>query len=107
MNNDVVGKIQGENSKINLIASAIGALVPRRFRLARKPANRAYAEIIGWPLSSHAKPLIPGAGRFTRRCYPEIHTPNSTPKQLRKSKKKFSVTAYVDNNCSGSLPALD
>jgi len=62
VNNDVVGKIQGENSKINLIASAIGALVPRRFRLARKPANRAYAEIIGWPLSSHAKPLIPGAG---------------------------------------------
>jgi hypothetical protein len=48
-----------------------------------------------------------GARRFTHRCYPEIHTPNSTPKQHRKSQKKFSVTAYVDNSCSGSLPALD
>ena len=29
--------------------------------------------------------------------------PNSIPK----IEKKFSITAYVDNNCSGSLPALD
>ena len=27
--------------------------------------------------------------------------------QHRKSKKKFTDTANVDNNCSGSLPALD
>jgi len=31
----------------------------------------------------------------------------SSRTQHRKSEKKFSVTAYVDNNCSGSLPALD
>ena len=31
----------------------------------------------------------------------------SSRTQHRKSKKKFSVAAYVYNNCSGSLPALD
>jgi len=45
-----------------------------------------------------------GAGRLSRRCYSEVR---SSRTQHRKSKKKFSVTAYVDNNCSGSLPALD
>jgi hypothetical protein len=44
-----------------------------------------------------------GAGRLSRRCYSEVRRGNELPK----SKKKFSVTAYVDNNCSGSLPALD
>ena len=29
------------------------------------------------------------------------------PKLNTENQKKFSVTAYVDNNCSGSLPALD
>jgi len=31
----------------------------------------------------------------------------NTRTEHRKSKKKFSVTAYVDNNYSSSLPALD
>jgi hypothetical protein len=37
---------------------------------------------------------------------PRFGEATSSRTQHRKSKKKFSVTAYVDNNCSGSLPAL-
>jgi len=48
-----------------------------------------------------------GAGRLSRRCYSEIRRGNELPNSTPKIKKKFSVTAYVDNNCSGSLPALD
>jgi hypothetical protein len=45
-----------------------------------------------------------GARRLSRRNNGEA---TSSQSQHRKSKKKFSVTAYVDNNCSCSLPALD
>jgi len=38
---------------------------------------------------------------------PRFGEATSSRTQHRKSKKKFSVTAYVDNNCPGSLPALD
>jgi len=38
---------------------------------------------------------------------PRFGEATSSRTQHRKSKKKFSVTAFVDNNCSGSLPALD
>jgi hypothetical protein len=38
---------------------------------------------------------------------PRFGEATSSRTQHRKSKKKFSVTAYIDNNCSGSLSALD
>jgi len=38
---------------------------------------------------------------------PRFREATSSRTQHRKSKKNISVTAYVDNNCSGSLPALD
>jgi len=60
---------------------------------------------------------LPGAGMNTRPreglddlvvgITPRFGEATSSRTQHRKSKKKISVTAYVDNNCSGSLPALD
>jgi hypothetical protein len=38
---------------------------------------------------------------------PRFGEATSSRTQHQKSKKKYSVTAYVDNNCSFSLPALD
>jgi len=48
-----------------------------------------------------------GAGRLSRRYNSEVRRGNKLPNSTPKIKKKFSVTAYVDNNCSCSLPALD
>ena len=62
------------------------------------------------------RPLL-GAGMNTRPRWglddlvvgitPRFGEATSSQTQHRKSKKKFLVTAYVDNNCSCSLPALD
>jgi len=48
-----------------------------------------------------------GAGRLSRRCYSGVQRGNELPNGAPKSKKRFSVTAYLGNNCSSSLPALD
>jgi hypothetical protein len=48
-----------------------------------------------------------GAGRLSHRCYSEVRRGNELPNSTPKIKNKFSVTANVDNNCSGSLSALD
>ena len=68
-------------------------------------------------LSKLACQPLPGAGMNTRPreglddlvvgITPRFGEATSSRTQHRKSKKKISVTAYVDNNCSGSLPALD
>jgi len=70
-----------------------------------------------WAISKLACQPLPGAGMNTHPreglddlvvgVTPRFGEAMSSRTQHRKSKKNFSVTAYVDNNCSGSLPALD
>jgi hypothetical protein len=57
------------------------------------------------------RPIQGRAGRFTppnRWSVLAVQLRElNTRTQHRKSKMKFSFTVYVDNSCSGSLPALD
>jgi hypothetical protein len=49
-------------------------------------------------------PRTGGAEQLSHRYYSEVRRGNEPRIEHRKSKEKFSVTSYVDNN---SLPALD
>jgi hypothetical protein len=90
-------------------------VIPRCFRQV------SFVSILIDNLTNHILKLacqpLPGAGMNTRPrvglddlvvgITPRFREATSSRTPHRKSKLRFSVPGYVDNNCSGSLPALD
>jgi len=83
-------------------------MVPNRLSLYNPVTVKSYpnGKLVYQPPPDQRK-----AGRFTSPNRWSVLTVQlrelNTRTKHRKSKKKFSVTAYVDDNYSSSLPALD